>query len=126
MKKDIQNRSDIQLLIDTFYSKVRVDDQIAYLFNDVAKVDWEHHLPRMYDFWEDVVFQAGRFTGNPMTVHMQLNQRSPLLKEHFTRWLLLFTGTVDELFEGNNAELVKQRAHSIATIMQVKILQSVQ
>ncbi len=123
MKTDIQSRSDIQLLIDTFYSKVRVDDQIAYLFNDVAKVDWEHHLPRMYDFWEDVVFQAGKFSGNPMTAHMQLNQRSPLLKEHFTRWLQLFTETVDEFFEGNNAELVKQRAHSIATIMQVKLIQ---
>jgi hemoglobin len=121
LKKDIQNRTDIQILIDTFYSKVRVDDQIAYLFNDVAKVDWEHHLPRMYDFWEDVVFQSGKFTGNPMMVHMQLNQRSPLRKEHFTRWLQLFTETVEELFEGNNAELILQRAHSIATIMQVKI-----
>jgi hemoglobin len=121
LKKDIQNRTDIKILIDTFYSKVRVDDQIAYLFNDVAKVDWEHHLPRMYDFWEDVVFQSGKFTGNPMMVHMQLNQRSPLRKEHFTRWLQLFTETVEELFEGNNAELILQRAHSIATIMQVKI-----
>jgi hemoglobin len=122
LKKDIQHRLHIQLLIDSFYSKVRNDDQIGWLFNDVAKVDWEHHLPRMYDFWEDIVFQTGGFTGNPMTVHLQLNQQAPLLKEHFERWLKLFTETVDELYEGSNAELVKQRAHSIATIIQVKIL----
>jgi hemoglobin len=123
MKTDIQNRSDIQRIIDSFYSKVRVDDQIAYLFNDVAQVDWEHHLPRMYDFWENILFQTGGFTGNPMTAHLQLNQKSPLTAAHFTRWLKLFNETTDELFEGDNAELIKQRAHSIATIIQVKILQ---
>jgi hemoglobin len=123
MKTDIKDRADIQRLIDSFYTKVRVDDQIAYLFNDVAKVDWEHHLPRMYDFWESMLFQTGTFSGNPMPVHMQLHQRSPLSKQHFARWLHLFNETVDELFEGDKAEQVKQRAHSIATIMQIKIAQ---
>ena len=123
MKADIQDRADIKRLIDSFYTKVRVDDQIAYLFNDVAKVDWEHHLPRMYDFWESILFQTGTFSGNPMTAHMQLHQRSPLAKEHFARWLQLFNETVDELFDGDRAELIKQRALSIATIMQIKIAQ---
>jgi Truncated hemoglobins len=121
MKTDISNRSDIQVLIDSFYTKVRADDTIGYIFNDVAKVNWEQHLPRMYDFWESIIFQSGNFRGNPMAVHVQLHQRTPLLKEHFDRWLALFNQTVDELFEGNNAELAKQRALSIATMMRVKI-----
>lgn len=124
MKKDIQGRSDIKLLVDEFYKKVRVDEAISYLFNDVAKVDWEHHLPRMYDFWENIVFQTGGFTGNPMIAHAQLHQKSRLTAEHFGRWLELFMATVDELFEGANAELIKQRARSIATMMQVKIVNS--
>ena len=33
----------------------------------------------------------------------------------------LFTTTVDELFAGSNAEQVKQRALSIATVMRIKI-----
>ena len=123
MKKDIQDRSDIQKLVDAFYEKVRKDDTIGYLFNDVARVDWPHHLPRMYDFWESVVFQTGGFTGNPMVAHMQLHQKSPLSSDHFARWLKLFISTADELFEGNNTELIKQRARSIATMMQVKIIQ---
>jgi hemoglobin len=124
MKTDIRNRTDIQLLVDTFYDKVRSDDLIAFLFIDVAKVNWEHHMPRMYDFWENIVFQTGGFTGNPMVAHLQLNQKSPLTAAHFERWLKLFNETTDELFEGNNAELIKQRAHSIATMMQVKIINS--
>jgi hemoglobin len=123
MKTDIRDRADIQQLIDAFYNKVRADEVIGYLFNDVAKVDWEHHLPRMYDFWENIIFQTGNFKGNPMIAHMQLHQKSPLNKEHFGRWQKLFLETVDELFEGDNAEIAKQRAMSIATIMQIKVIQ---
>lgn len=121
MKPDIQNRVDIQLLVDTFYTKVRADETIGYLFNEVARVNWEAHLPVMYDFWENIVFQTGGFKGNPMAAHVQLHQRSPLTAEHFQRWLKLFLSTVDELFEGDKTELIKQRAQSIATMMQIKV-----
>ena len=40
MKKDIANRDDIILLINTFYEKVKKDQVIGYIFNDVAKVNW--------------------------------------------------------------------------------------
>jgi hemoglobin len=121
MKKDIADRADIKQLIDTFYTKVRVDETIGYLFNDVAQVNWEQHLPRMYDFWENILFQTGSFKGNPMAAHVQLHQKSPLSTAHFDRWQQLFLTTVDELFEGEMAELIKQRAHSIATMMQIKV-----
>ena len=122
MKKDIENRDDIILLINTFYEKVKKDEIIGYIFNDVAKVNWDKHLPVMYDFWENVIFFTGSYTGNPMTAHKQLNQKTPLNTEHFQEWIKLFTKTVDELFEGDKAELTKQRAISIATVMQIKIL----
>ena len=124
MKRDIKDRADIQQLVDTFYTKVRADETIGYLFNDVARVNWEQHLPRMYDFWENILFQTGGFKGNPMTAHVQLHQQSPLTAEHFARWQQLFLGTVDELFEGDMAELIKQRARSIATMMQIKVFPS--
>ena len=50
MKKDIANRTDIELLVNKFYDKVTADTTIGYIFTDVAKVNWELHLPRMYDF----------------------------------------------------------------------------
>lgn len=124
MKKDITNRADIQLLVNSFYNKVRADETIGYLFNDVAQVNWEQHLPRMYDFWENILFQTGSFKGNPMVVHAQLHQKSPLNKAHFDRWQQLFLATVDELFEGEKAEIIKQRARSIATMMLIKVTPS--
>ena len=45
---DIQNRDDIVNLINKFYETVQNDNQIGHFFNDVAKVDWSHHLPQMY------------------------------------------------------------------------------
>ncbi|OQP64327.1 hemoglobin-like protein [Niastella vici] len=121
MMQDIKDRADIKQLVDTFYTKVRADETIGYLFNDVAKVNWEQHLPRMYDFWENILFQTGGFKGNPMVAHVQLHQKSPLSAAHFARWQELFLATVDELFKGDMAELIKQRARSIATMMLIKV-----
>ena len=121
MKRDIENRKDVEQLINSFYDKVKQDDVIGFIFNDVAKVNWEKHLPVMYDFWESVIFSINTYSGNPMEVHMHLNRRVQLAKEHFERWLKLFTGTVDELFEGKNANIAKEKAISIATIMETKI-----
>ena len=122
MKKDIQNIKDIELLVNSFYEKAKTDKIIGYIFTDAIKIDWEKHLPVMYQFWENVIFFTGGYTGNPMTIHQHIHNKVPLNTEHFRQWLHLFTSTVDELFAGEKAELTKQRAISIATVMQIKIL----
>jgi hemoglobin len=122
MKKDIAGRKEICQLVDAFYEKVRKDELIGFLFNDIAKVDWAHHLPVMYDFWENVLFQTGMYTGNPMLTHTQLHHKFPLTKEHFAQWKKLFLETIEEHFEGPNAELARQRSLSIATVMELKVL----
>ena len=121
MNRDIENRKDIEQLINAFYDKVRKDDVIGFIFNDVVKVNWQKHLPLMYNFWENIIFYTNNYNGNPMMVHMRLSERTPLTREHFERWLKLFTGTVDELFEGNKATIAKEKALSIATILEIKI-----
>ena len=122
MKKDIEGRKDIELLIRAFYDKVKADTTIGYIFNDIANVNWEKHLPIMFDFWENVLFFTGGYNGNPMIIHQHLNRVVPLTKLHFKQWEKLFTETVDELFDGTNAVLAKQRALSISTVMQMKIM----
>jgi len=122
MKKDIENRTDIEQLVRSFYDKVKTDDTIGYIFNDIAKVNWEKHFPVMFDFWENVLFYTGSYVGNPLLIHQHINRVVPLKAAHFSRWNKLFTQTVDELFEGTNAMLAKQRALSISTVMQIKIL----
>lgn len=123
MKKDIENRSDIEILVKAFYEKVKTDAIIGPIFNDIIQVNWEKHLPMMFDFWENTLFYTGCYTGNPMKSHQHLQEIFPLTSEHFKQWLSLFTSTVDELFEGEKALLAKQRAMSISMVMQIKILQ---
>jgi hemoglobin len=123
MKNDIQNREDLLQLVTLFYEKLLGDDTISYLFTDVAKIDLGHHLPVLVDFWDNVLFQSDTYRKNAMQPHLDLHYKSPLKKEHFVTWLAYFKASVDELFDGEKAFQAKERATSIATIMQIKISQ---
>ena len=112
---DISTPADIRLLIDTFYAKVQADDVLGPIFNDIAHVDWPHHLPIMYAFWEFLLLGSpDGYRGNPIQKHFDLHQKHPLKAEYFDRWLDLFKGSVDELFEGPAAENAKFRAFAIS------------
>lgn len=120
-KKDIQSRADIEQLIVQFYEKVKPDNIIGFIFTDVVKMNWEKHIPIIVDFWETILLDNPVYGKNAMEKHYDLNKLTPLSKEHFERWLLLFTTTVDELFYGEKAELAKQRAIGISSVMEFKI-----
>ena len=122
MKKDIAGMKDIELLVNSFYEKVKADGQISHFFTDTVKVNWERHLPVMYRFWDNALFFTGTYSGQPLEVHQQLHGLANLHTADFQQWNKLFTETVDELFEGEKATLAKERAKSISTVMQLKIL----
>ena len=114
MKHDIEFEADVQLLVNSFYLKVKADEVIGFLFNDIAKVDWEHHLPRMYAFWEFLILGKNTYQGNPIEPHHALAKKHPLTAAHFDRWVLLFQSTIDEHFSGPRADDAKQRAFLIS------------
>ncbi len=118
--KDIKNREDINALMRSFYERAIGDEIIGYIFTDVAKLDLEHHLPIIGDFWETLLFGSGNYQKhgrNPLQVHALLNLKTPLLPKHFRRWLEIFTETIDEMFTGTRAEFAKSRAEAIANRM---------
>ncbi|HEY0669701.1 MAG TPA: group III truncated hemoglobin [Sphingobacteriaceae bacterium] len=110
---DILTEADIELLVNTFYTKVRQDDILAEVFNDVIKDKWDIHLKRMTDFWSTILLYTKKYKDDPLPKHMPL----PIGQEHFDRWLQLFNETIDMLFEGQIAENARKRANSIARIM---------
>ena len=117
---DIKDRADIDLLMRHFYSRALADPVIGYIFTDVAKLDLEHHLPIIGDFWETLLFRTGNYARHgrtPLFVHGDLHQKSPLRAEHFSRWLEIFGEAVDTNFAGENAEFIKWRARAIANRM---------
>ena len=119
MKPDIKGIAEVKILINHFYEKVRQDDVFGKLF---AHIDWDTHLPVMYSFWDSTLFYTGSYSGNPIKVHEAFHKMHPLTATHFLRWKQLFVENVNDLFTGENAELAKQRALSIATVMQMKII----
>lgn len=119
--KDIENIEDIQLLVNTFYEKVKVDKVIGYIFIKTIGDDWSHHLPIMYNFWNMVLFNTSGYMGNPVKKHVDLDKKTTLNKEHFDHWLVLWKETVDRLFAGEIAEIAKNKASIMANLMNMKI-----
>jgi hemoglobin len=114
--KDITRLEDIQLLVDEFYGRVRKDDLIGPVFDNVI-TDWQPHLEKMYAFWNAALFGVPGFKGNPFAKHAPL----PIAQEHFGRWLELFAETIDEHFTGPMAVETKQRAGLMATMFMSKL-----
>ena len=120
-KRDIENREDIERLLTAFYTKVFSDDLISYFFIEVVPLDLKTHIPVISDFWEAILFNKHTYRKNVMEVHQHISSLSSIKKEHLDRWLLLFRQTLDEFFSGEKTELAKQRAQSIATLMDIKL-----
>ena len=120
-KHDITTKEDIVLMVDTFYEKVRNNETLGFVFNDVAQVDWPNHLPKMYSFWGSMLLGERTYTGNPMVRHVELSKLTPMAETQFTAWIVLFMATVDELFAGEKANEAKERASSVAGFMMHKI-----
>lgn len=117
MKKDIQNRADIELLVNSFYEKVKINSVLGYIFDNVAQIDWESHLPKMYSFWASLLLGEHSFSGNPMQKHIKLSKVTAMTDKEFSEWLHLFKQTVDELFLGDKANEAKMRGEYIARLM---------
>ncbi len=120
-KPDISSRSDIEVLVYRFYEQVKADEVIGFIFTGVIPVDWDHHIPVIIDFWETILLDNMVYKKNAMEVHYEVNRKVRLQKEHFDRWILLFNGTVDEMYSGAKASLAKARAASIAAVMLFKM-----
>ncbi|TGD79763.1 group III truncated hemoglobin [Hymenobacter wooponensis] len=117
---DIQTEADIKRLVDTFYDKVNADELLSPIFNTVAQVHWEAHLPNMYDFWSSVLLGTTRYRGRPFPKHLGL----PVALPHFERWLGLFTSTVRENFAGAKADEACYKAGNIARMFEFRIRQA--
>lgn len=121
MKTDISTRDDVELLVNTFYDAVKQSPVIGYIFDNVIKVNWEEHLPKMYSFWASILLDEHSYTGNPMLKHIEISRKAVMTDKEFSEWIELFNQTVDQLFEGETAQNAKVRAANIARLMLYKI-----
>lgn len=121
MMNDIQTRKDLEMLMAAFYEKLLHDDSIAFIFTDVAKINLTEHLPHIVDFWEQNILNSGNYRNNVLKIHLGLNEKIRLTDQLFDTWLGHFNHTIDSYFSGENAEKMKTRGLSIATVMKIKM-----
>ena len=119
--RDIKNREDLLELMEAFYSKMLKDEQIGYIFTEVAQLNLEHHLPLLADFWNNALFHTGGYKNNVVQIHKDLNNLETLTAEHFKRWQELLNETIDENFAGEITEKLKLRAQQVGMTIQAKL-----
>ena len=124
MQDDLKERADINKLVVSFYSKVRKNEEIGYFFNNTIH-DWDEHLEKLTDFWESNLFFTGTFRGNPALAHVKVDREhnNSITEYHFGIWLNLWFQTIDELFQGEMAERLKNNARKMSTHLFLRIYQ---
>jgi len=115
--KDIQNATDIKLMVDTFYTAIREDEVLGPIFNGVIQDKWDIHLDKMVRFWQTILLQEYTYKGSPFHPHRKL----PIGSQHFERWLDHFNICIDQNFTGAKADEAKMRAAKMAEMFQYKL-----
>lgn len=119
--RTIDSREQVEFLVDKFYNEVRQDDLLNPVFEKIIGDRWDHHLDKMYQFWETILFDTIGYKGSPVRKHLELDDTTPLHQDLFNRWILLWEKTVDKHFTGDRALEAKKRAQYMAMLMNYKI-----
>ncbi|WP_158975439.1 group III truncated hemoglobin [Cellulophaga sp. L1A9] len=124
-QKEIENRTDVSVLVRSFYAKVRLDNVLGPIFTGII-TDWESHLELLTDFWETQLFLKRKYHGNPIKAHNEIDDKMnhSITPEHFGLWLNLWFETIDELFTGDTAFIAKNRARQMSSMLYMKMFEN--
>ena len=118
LKKLSITEDSLRMLVDEFYNRVRSDDLIGPVFNNVV-TDWPAHLGKLQAFWSSVMLTSGRYKGQPLPVHIkhahQINRQS------FERWLSIWHATTSEIMDEPSAAALQAKAAKIAESLSLGI-----
>lgn len=81
------NEELIKTLVYTFYDRVREDETLGPIFDNIIKDNWDAHLGRMCTFWGAIALKTGDYKGRPVPKHVAISELTP---DHFKIWLRLF------------------------------------
>ena len=112
---------DIQKLIINFYSRINKDELLSPIFNDIAKVDWDVHIPLLCKFWNNIMLKTNDYFGNALMKHVELGNLVEVEEKHFVRWLSLFQQEVNKHLPVDKAEEVFNKALQIAKSLRYRM-----
>jgi hemoglobin len=121
--RDLGTRAEIHDLVVHFYREVALDDLLGPVFGEVAEVDWAVHIPRLIDYWSQVLLGEPGYDGAILAAHRYVHGLEPLRLELFERWCDLFVMSVDGRWRGPQAERAKAHAARTAGILARRLLE---
>jgi hemoglobin len=110
--------TDLKIVVDLFYDKVRRDSILGPLFNH-AVADWPEHLEKLHAFWSSVMLTSGRYKGSPMAAH--LRHAGAIEPPMFDRWLQLWRETAREHLAPADAAAIIAKAERIAESLKLAL-----
>ncbi|STY30164.1 Group 3 truncated hemoglobin ctb [Legionella wadsworthii] len=108
------NKIHIENLVTHFYQKIQKDDLLGPIFNEVAQVNWDEHIPLLCKFWNSIMLKTNEYHGNAYQKHVLLKQFTQLETKHFDRWLSLFQEESMKYLPSDVAVEMIQKASVIA------------
>lgn len=121
-RPDLDTRSRIHDLVVYFYREIVFDEFLDYVFEDVAQVDWNSHIPRLIDYWCGVLLRQPGYDGMMLAAHEEVHELDSFTVEHFDTWFRMWVRCVDEMAAGPLAEKAKAHAANMARIMSRRLL----
>ena len=115
-RPDLDTPEQIADMVRRFYATVNTDDIVGPVFNDIARVDWDRHLPKLAAFWSRVLLGISGYSGNPFAAHARVHHQVPFTAAHFERWLDLFSDTLESGWVGPNVDRALALAHNVARV----------
>jgi hemoglobin len=114
--RDLDDPGEIAEMVRRFYADVTQDDLLGPMFNDVARVDWSEHLPKLAAFWCRALLGQEGYAGNPFRAHALVHQQRAFTPAHFERWLTLFHETLELGWIGPLADRAATLADNVARV----------
>jgi truncated hemoglobin YjbI len=99
-----------------FYEKAITDDTLAPFFilelgEDMKDKEWIEHIELLADFWLAKLMGEKTYIGNFVGAHVKMPH---IQRDSITRWLELFTLSVDEVYVPDVASRFKKRAKQLS------------
>jgi hemoglobin len=114
LRPDLTTRKQVHNLVVAFYRELVMDELLGPVFEEVAEVDWSHHIPLLIDYWCRILLGDPSYQGTLLMAHRRVHDQQAFVTEHFDRWYGHWVATIDKSWAGPLAERAKAHAARIA------------
>ena len=120
MINDITNREDIRQLVNMFCKRIKANRTLGPLSASLLE-NWEHNTTMLTDYWNlSLSNTLGNSTEDCSFLQYEVASLVNNITEtrhHVRMWLNLWVATVDDHFIGQAANLAKQNARAISSLL---------